>query len=82
LEHCVDTIGTLRNWIKKIKPGKRLILTVPDETACLTIPMNPEHRHAFTPDSLKTIVELLGMKQVAMENGYNGVSFTSVFDKS
>ena len=62
LEHCVDTIGTLRNWIKKIKPGKRLILTVPDETACL--------------------VELLGMKQVAMENGYNGVSFTSVFDKS
>ncbi len=82
LEHVIDTVDTLKMWITKLKLDGRLIISVPDERITASIPMNPEHRHAFTPDSLKAIVELLGMKQVAMKDDYNGISFTSVFEKN
>lgn len=82
LEHTVDTVETLQGWIKKLKLDGRLIISVPDERIGMSIPMNPEHRHAFTPDSLKKIVEFLGMKQVAMREDYNGISFTAAFEKN
>lgn len=82
LEHSIDTVETIGRWIKKLKLDGRLIITVPDERIGMTIPMNPEHRHAFTPDSLRRIVELMGMKQVEMKDDYNGISFTSVFEKN
>ncbi len=82
LEHVVDTVGTLKLWISKLKQDGRLIITVPDERVTYTIPMNPEHRHAFTPESLRGILTLLGMKEVAMKDDYNGISFTSVFEKN
>ena len=79
-EHCVDIVGALRKWIKKLKPDGRLIIVVPDERIAMSIPMNPEHVHAFTPESLKNLIELLGMKCSAVEDGYNGVSFTAVIE--
>lgn len=82
LEHTVDTNETLKIWISKLKPEGRLIITVPDERLAPSIPMNPEHRHAFIPDSLKTIMELLGMKQVGLRDDYNGISFTAAFEKN
>ena len=63
LEHCVDIIGTLKNWMAKLKPDGRLIICVPDERIGATIPMNPEHRHAFTPESLRNFMSLLNMKE-------------------
>jgi len=83
LEHCVDTVGALKLWIKKLKPnGGRLILCVPDERVSLTIPMNPEHRHAFTPQSLDSITSLLGLEKKDFVDDYNGVSFTAVYERN
>jgi GT2 family glycosyltransferase len=81
LEHVIDVVDTIKKWTKKLKVGGRLIISVPDERLGMSIPMNPEHRHAFTPESLKSIVELIGLKQVDMKDDYNGVSFTSAFEK-
>lgn len=81
LEHCVDVIQTLENWKCVLKKKGRLIITVPDEKLDAGIPMNPEHVHAFTPDSLKNIGLLLGLKKIALEEKYNGISFTIVFEK-
>ena len=81
LEHCIDTVQTLKNWIKKLKPEGRLIIAVPDERFFLSIPMNPEHRHAYTPESLDKLLMLLGMKRTGFAEKYNGVSFTMVFEK-
>jgi len=82
LEHSTDIIKTLKIWISKLKLDGRLIIAVPDERIGQTIPMNPEHRHAFTPDSLKAIMELLGMKQVELADNYNGISFTAAYEKN
>jgi len=81
LEHCIDPVTTLSVWKRKLKKGGRLIISVPDESYVDSIPMNPEHVHAFTVDSLKALGEVLGLTYVGHKQKYNGVSFTVCFKK-
>lgn len=82
LEHTIDPIDAIQKWARKLKPDGRLIITVPDERLGLTIPMNPEHRHAFTPDSLARMVKLIGLKPIEMKDDYNGISFTLSMERN
>lgn len=82
LEHVVDVIDVLGKWTKKLKPDGRLIIAVPDERIGMTIPMNPEHRHAFTPDSLRSLARVVGLKEVGFSDDYNGISFTMALEKN
>jgi SAM-dependent methyltransferase len=79
LEHCVDTVQTIQRWQKALKPGGRLIIAVPDELVTSGIPLNPEHCHAFTPESLQHLVEACGFAQSLSRSSGNGVSFVSSF---
>jgi GT2 family glycosyltransferase/predicted SAM-dependent methyltransferase len=81
-EHCLDNIKTAREWIKKLKLDGRLIIAVPDERIGRTIPLNPEHVHAYSPESLNNLMEAVGMKQVEMKDNFNGVSFVAAFEKN
>lgn len=81
LEHCQDTVTVLKEWSRIVKAGGRLIIAVPDQSSSNTIPMNPEHLVSFTPDSLQSIAELIGLKELSREQGYNDVSFTAVYEK-
>lgn len=81
LEHCVDTIQTLGHWNRVLKIGGRLIIAVPNQEICNSIPMNPEHVHAFTPSSLKPLVELSGFKQLFWQDPENTISFVACFEK-
>jgi hypothetical protein len=82
LEHVIDTAKTLSQWLKVLKPGGRLILACPDEALLDSIPLNPEHVHAFTPDSLKSLTDLLGCKTIATHDSGNQVSFVNVMEKN
>ena len=79
LEHSVDTLGTLENWRRVIKPGGRLIIAVPDETRAPTIPMNLEHLHAFTPETLRKIMKAAGFEEIVTEDAGNYLSFVGVY---
>ena len=81
LEHCVDTVDVLTKWKSKLKHGGKLIIAVPNEDLMQTIPLNGEHVHAFNPDSLKRIAELIGLKRTDFENTNEG-SFVSVFSRN
>lgn len=81
LEHCIDTVGTLRNWNSIIKMGGRLIIAVPNQDVICSIPLNPEHVHAFTFQSLKNIVETCGFRQIATVDPGNGISLVACFEK-
>lgn len=81
LEHCIDTIETLKNWNESLKMGGRLIIAVPNQDIINSIPLNPEHVHAFTPESLKKISELCGFKQIETRDPKNGISFVTCFEK-
>lgn len=52
LEHMVDVRAALRNWIRILKPGGYLIITVPDEYLYehyyWPSRFNPDHKWSFT----------------------------------
>jgi len=80
LEHCIDPIKTIQDWAKYLKPGGRLIIGVPDENAMRTIAMNPEHLHAYKPETLKRMVEMCGLKTVSVD-ATAGPTVIGVFQK-
>lgn len=81
LEHVTDTIETLTNWNRILKIGGRLLIAVPNQELVSSIPLNPEHVHAFTPASLSRIVSLCGFKAVQAINPGNGHTFIAHFEK-
>lgn len=81
LEHCLDSVETLKNWNTVLKMDGRLIIAVPNQDIIDSIPINPEHVHAFTPESLKNMLELCGFKQIEMKDPGNGISFVTCFEK-
>lgn len=81
LEHCIDTIKTIKVWSKTLRIGGRLIIAVPDEDVISGIPLNAEHVHAFTPESLNRIIEMLGFKTVESKHSGNGISFVGCYEK-
>lgn len=81
LEHCVDSVSVLKNWNRVIQMHGRMIIAVPDQRLRSTIPLNPEHVHAFTPASLRTLMACCGFKEVEIYDPQNGISFVGVFEK-
>lgn len=52
LEHMVDVRESLKNWLRVVKLGGYLIITVPDEDlyelGCWPSKWNTDHKHTFT----------------------------------
>lgn len=82
LEHVVDPVAAVREWGRIIKHGGRLIIAVPNHQIRNTIPLNIEHVHAWTPNSLINFMESQGWKTVDMLDPKNNISFVGVFQKN
>lgn len=76
LEHTVDPLKTIKHWSEFLIPGGQLIIAVPDDRLVESIPMNPEHKHVFTAESLTTLCKAAGLVVEKVEDSSNGVSFT------
>lgn len=81
LEHCIDTISTINNWKRFIKIGGKIIIAVPDEKVTKGIPMNPEHVHGFTEESLGNLMETMGFKTIGATQTGNGISFVGCYER-
>lgn len=81
LEHCINLPRTIKNWSRMLKIGGRMVIAVPDEDVISGIPMNAEHVHAFTPESLNELMEMLGFKTLESKSTGNGVSFVGCYEK-
>jgi predicted SAM-dependent methyltransferase len=81
LEHLPGTIQAIRNWKKVLKIGGKLIVAVPDEKVTHSIPLNPEHCHVFTRESLRDLMEVCGLVEVKSESANNGVSFVGCYER-
>lgn len=75
LEHLIDPIDTLVNWRSALKKGGRLIISVPDESLFRSIPVNREHKHAFTKEFLSKLLTVTRYGNIQAADGGNGVSF-------
>lgn len=75
LEHMVDHISVLMMWMRRLKPGGRLILALPNEDWHLTIPMNIEHCHTFNPKNTQVLLTALGLNNIKFHQSGNNISF-------
>jgi predicted SAM-dependent methyltransferase len=81
LEHMIDPVETLRHWNRILKVGGRLIIAVPGHDIRNTIPLNPEHVHGYTPESLFNLLEVCGFKRSEFIDPENNISFVASFEK-
>lgn len=81
LEHCIDSVGTVNRWKSVLRPGGKLIVAVPNETITASIPLNFEHVHAFTPESLRSLMGACGLREVKSLDSGNGVSFVGCYER-
>ncbi len=81
LEHTIDPIKTINGWKRVIRLGGKLIIAVPDERVTRGIPLNPEHLHGFHQQSLQSLLEICGFRQLDTKQCGNGTSFVSCFER-
>ena len=53
LEHIVDDMAALREWVRVLKHGSLMTIAVPDEEYVDGMPLDPTHKHTYTVESLK-----------------------------
>lgn len=82
IEHCVDMIGAVQEWKRMLRHGGRLIVATPNEKVTSGIPLNPEHVHAMTPESLRKIMKACGMTEVRTHELNNHISFLACYEKN
>lgn len=75
LEHVINPIETLKYWYNSMVSGGQIIIAVPNEELFRTIPINVEHKHAFTPAFLVQLLFLLGFTDMQLVDPENSVSF-------
>lgn len=82
LEHYQDPIKTLCEWRRVVRKGGFIGIVLPDDTFRDTIHLDPTHYHVFTPESFRTIVDLLGgLKIEKLEPCVQDWSFVCVMRK-
>lgn len=60
VEHLLDPVKAWQEWRRLLRPGGVCAHVVPDESARPTVPLDPTHRHAYTPESLARLVGVIG----------------------
>jgi GT2 family glycosyltransferase len=81
LEHMIDLVYVLTEWERVLKVGGRLIIAVPHNYLYNSIPVNVEHVHAFTNESIESLLFLTGFRVIKQIDSGNNISFVTVSEK-
>jgi GT2 family glycosyltransferase len=83
LEHIIRPIPALKEWGRVLKDGGRLVIIVPDWRFCEAIACDPSHTAAYTPESLRDLIEASGLFKISRVSEFSpgyvfGISMTKV----
>lgn len=82
LEHYNNPIKTLKEWKRILKIGGKLGVVLPDDNELDTIKIDPTHKHVFTKESFRKILNALGgFKILKLETCVPKWSFYCIAEK-
>lgn len=79
IEHVINTTRLIALWKTYLNKGGRILLAVPNQHLVSGIPLDPQHCHAYTPESMQDLMWLYGFELVATHDPENGVSFVQEY---
>lgn len=83
LEHYQDTIKALLEWHRVLNVGGMLCIVLPDDTEVDATHVDPTHKHVFTQESFRRLIEVLdGSEVIKIEVCVPHWSFLSVLKKN
>ena len=59
-EHITDPVELLGEWRRTLKDDGKMIIVCPDESKMPTMVLDHTHKHAYTADSMKRLLEVSG----------------------
>ena len=78
LEHVIDPIKALTEWKRVLRENGKLVVICPDYRYCEAISVDPSHVHAFTPDSVASLMRAVGFRITRSESVKPGYVFMVV----
>lgn len=75
LEHVIDPVKAILEWKRVLKLGGKLVILCPDYRFCEAISVDPSHVHAFTPESVASLLGALDFDVKRIENVKPGYVF-------
>lgn len=82
IEHYANPIKALREWIRVLKPGGKIGISTPDDTRLDGMRLDKTHKHSFNRESMKDMLELLGLKIKEMGGTANQWNFFVIAEKN
>ncbi len=78
LEHVIDPVQALTEWNRVMKDDGKLVIMCPDYRYCEAISVDPSHVHAYTPESVASLMRVCGFKVTRSEQVRPGYVFMVV----
>ena len=80
IEHMLDPVEAIKNWMESLKSGGKLIIATPNEDYFQSMIANIEHKHTWNPGAFASMTASMGLKMQILDPE-NGISFISVIEK-
>ena len=81
IEHMLDPIDAIRNWMDALKSKGLLVIATPNEDYFQSMIANIEHKHTWNPQAFASMVKAMGYRVHEEINPENGISFITVIEK-
>lgn len=75
IEHIVNPLAAIKEWLRILKYGGVLVIAAPDEDVIDGIPLDPSHKHAMTVEFIEEMIKSLGVSYDIVEVKKDHISF-------
>jgi SAM-dependent methyltransferase len=73
IEHLRDPAGALRDWVRVLKVGGRIVISTPNGLLVSVTGGHPEHKRMIAPNDLTRTVQHLGLTAVQCTGIFTGL---------